>query len=105
MMDCWVSVAMGDGILLTGEVLRQKWNAFAELAGIPEDERLKLSNGWLARFKARYDLKEVRRHGEAASAKPETVEQERQRIQAIIKEGKYEQRDIYNMDETGLFWG
>ena len=66
MMDCWISVTMGDGILLTGEVLHQKWNAFAELAGIPEDERLKLSNGWLVRFKASYDLKEVRRHGEAA---------------------------------------
>jgi hypothetical protein len=35
---------MSDGILLTGEVLRQKWNIFAALAGIPDDERLKLSN-------------------------------------------------------------
>ena len=51
MMLLWVSQAMGDGILLTGDVLRQKWNNFADLAGIPEDERLMLSNGWLARFK------------------------------------------------------
>jgi hypothetical protein len=29
MMDLWVSKAMSDGILLTGEVLRQKWSTFA----------------------------------------------------------------------------
>ena len=50
MMDLWVSKAMGDGIPLTGEILRQKWNSFADMAGIPKDERLKLSNGWLGCF-------------------------------------------------------
>ena len=38
MMYLWVSKAMDDGILLTGEVLRQKWQAFADLVGISEDE-------------------------------------------------------------------
>jgi len=47
MMYLWVSKAMGDGILVTGEVLHQKWNAFADLVGIPQEDRLKLSNGWL----------------------------------------------------------
>ncbi|KIM36654.1 hypothetical protein M413DRAFT_424331 [Hebeloma cylindrosporum] len=61
---------MNDGILLTGEVLRQKWNTFANLVGIPEDERLKLSDGWLTRFKDRNGLKEMKRHGEAASSEP-----------------------------------
>ncbi len=105
MMYLWVSKAMGDGILLTGEVLRQKWNAFADLAGIPKDDRLKLSNGWLARFKDRNGLREMKRHGEAASANAMTAETERKRVQALIKEAKYELRDIYNMDETGLFYG
>ena len=45
MMDLWVLKAMGDGVLLTGEVLRQKWTKFADLVGIPQDERLNLSNG------------------------------------------------------------
>ena len=51
MMYLWVLKAMGDGILLTGEVLRQKWHAFADLVGIPEDNQLKLSNRWLESFK------------------------------------------------------
>ena len=58
MMYLWVSKAMSDGILLTGEVLRQKWNAFADRAGIPGDERL--SNGWLGSFKERNGLKEMK---------------------------------------------
>lgn len=33
MMDLWVLKAMGDGINITGEVLRQKWRQFADLAG------------------------------------------------------------------------
>jgi hypothetical protein len=56
MMLLWVSKAMGDGILLTGDVLWQKWNTFADLAEIPEHERLKLSNGWLAHFKEQNNL-------------------------------------------------
>jgi hypothetical protein len=34
-------------IMVTGEVLRQKWSAFADLVGVPEEDRLKLSEGWL----------------------------------------------------------
>lgn len=104
MMQLWVSKAMSDGILLTGEVLRQKWTKFADLAGIPEDERLKLSNGWLGRFKERNGLKEMRQHGEAASSNAETVEKERERIQELIKKYGYELRDMFNMDETGHFY-
>ena len=105
MMYLWVSNAMADGILLTGEVLRQKWNRFADLVCIPDDERLHLSNGWLARFKDRNGLKQLKRHGEAGSANSETVEKERKRVQNLIGMSGYECRDIFNMDETSLFYG
>jgi hypothetical protein len=105
MMYLWVSKAMSDGILLTGEVLRQKWNRFADLVGVPQDERLNLSNSWLGRFKDRNGLREMKRHGEAASADVGTVEWERKRIQELIRKYGYELRDIFNMDETGLFYG
>lgn len=96
---------MANDILLTGEVLQQKWTRFADMAGVPEDERLKLSNGWLTRFKERNNLRQLKQHGEAASANIESVEEERQLIQKIIKEGQYSLRDLHNMDETGLFYG
>ena len=48
MMDLWVAKAMEDCILLTGEVLCQKWMWFSDLAGIPPEDYLALSDGWLA---------------------------------------------------------
>ncbi len=63
MLDLWVSKAMADGILINGEIIRQKWRKFADLAGVPEDERLKLSDSWLSRYKVRAGLKEIKRHG------------------------------------------
>lgn len=105
MLDLWVSQAMKNEIIVTGEVLRQKWRAFATIAGIPEDDHLKLSNGWLMKFKARNGLKEFKRHGDAASSSPETVEQERKRVQELIDKYGYKLQDIFNMDETGLFYG
>ena len=104
MLDPWVLKAMADGILLTGEALRQKWNIFADLAGVLADERLKLSNGWLMQFKERNGLKERKCHGDASSSNAESVEEERQQMQKIILEGGYGLKDIYNMDETGLFY-
>ena len=77
MMALWVTKALADKILLTGEVLRQKWETFAGMAGVPEEDRLKLSNGWLSRFKERFGLKQFKRHGEAGSVEETTVENER----------------------------
>jgi hypothetical protein len=105
MMDLWILKAMNDKLLLTEEVPHQKWNTFTNLVGIPEDERLKLSNGWLTCFKDRNGLKEMKRHGEAASSSAETVENERKQIQELIKTYEYKLRDIFNMDEMGLFYG
>ena len=89
MVELWVSKAMADNLLITGEVLRQKWSKFADLAGVPMDERLNLSEGWLARFKARNGLRQFKRHGEAASADPKVVEKEKQRIQGVIEKYGY----------------
>ena len=83
MMDLWVSKAMNDKPLLTGQVLCQKWSMFADLVGIPEGDKLKLSDGWLTRFKARNGLKDIKRHGEAGSSGAETVENERKWVQGV----------------------
>ena len=77
MMDLWVLKAMVNNLLLTGEVLQQKWAKFADLVGIPHDEHLNLSDGWLACFKVRNGLKQFKHHEEAGSADVATVEREK----------------------------
>lgn len=63
----------------------------------------KFSEGWLSRWKARYNVKKHSLHGEAGSVQlgQEDTEMMRQ-IQTIL--AAYDRCDIYNMDETGLFW-
>ncbi|KAF8642060.1 hypothetical protein AX14_009760, partial [Amanita brunnescens Koide BX004] len=61
MMDLWILAAMADRINLTGEVLHQKWLTFADMVGIPEEDCLNLSDGWLTQFKARHNLN-IRKH-------------------------------------------
>jgi hypothetical protein len=49
-------------------------------------------------------LKEFKCHGEAGSASPVKVEEEQKHIQELIKKARYQLKDIFNMDETGLFY-
>jgi len=72
----WISQAMRCGIIVTGKVLRQKWMAFAELVGIPEEDHLKLSDSWLRKFKIRYRLWDLKQHGDATSSDAKTIEEE-----------------------------
>jgi hypothetical protein len=104
MMEIWVKTALQQKVTLTGELLRQKWAVFADAANVPVEDRLNLSNGWLARFKIRLGLKEYKYHGEAGSADLGDVEREQQRIWQFVAEHGYAHRDIFNMDEMGLFY-
>lgn len=105
MLELWVTKAMDDNVTITGEVLRSKWTRFADLAKVPADERVGLSNGWLEKFKRRVGLKEIRRHGEAASVSQDAALAEQLRVREVIRRYGFPRKDVYNMDETGLFWG
>jgi hypothetical protein len=104
MLDLWAEQAMARDVMLTGEVLRQKWTQFADLVDVPEDEHLNLSDGWLARFKMWNGMHEYKCHGKAASADPAVMEEEKDHIRNILKKHEYATKDIFNMDETGLFY-
>ena len=49
----------------------------------------------------RYNLKEYRRHGEAASVNLEAVKREQVRVAKRLE--KYPPKDRLNTDESGLF--
>jgi Tc5 transposase DNA-binding domain len=104
MLELWIAKAMSDNIQLSGEIIRQKWNRFADLMGVPSDSRLHLSDGWLDSLKKRCGLKNFKRHGEAGSAKPNDIQHERKRVSELIQTYNYPLKDVFNMDETGLFW-
>ena len=62
------------------------------------------SDGWLFRFRRRHALVDKKSHGEAGSAPVEEIEPFRQRLLKIIDEEALVMGQVYNFDETGLFW-
>lgn len=56
-------------------------------------------NGWLQRFKARHIIAAATLSGERESVSQDTVNTWKERLPGII--AGFEQRDIFNMDETG----
>uniref|UniRef100_A0A8C9SKK2 HTH CENPB-type domain-containing protein n=1 Tax=Scleropages formosus TaxID=113540 RepID=A0A8C9SKK2_SCLFO len=61
------------------------------------------SNGWFHRFKNRVGLHN-KVSGDAASGDVAATESFSAMLKEIIKEGGYLQQQIFNVDETGLFW-
>lgn len=96
----WVKGALSSSLDINGAVLKKKAIGFAMLLSI---EGFKASDGWIAKFKKKYNLREYTKHGEAKSApSDEAIMQERLRVSQIISE--YSLDDVWNADETGLFW-
>ncbi|XP_025836241.1 LOW QUALITY PROTEIN: tigger transposable element-derived protein 1-like [Agrilus planipennis] len=62
------------------------------------------SRGWFMRFKARYSLHNIRVQGEAASADHVAAQSFPGILKEIIESGDYSPKQIFNVDETGLFW-
>ncbi|KAI7950013.1 hypothetical protein MJO28_008834 [Puccinia striiformis f. sp. tritici] len=102
MLDQWVTQALHSKLTITGDVIRAKWHEFASMEKIPSEEWLNLSQGWLTRFKARHGLQSFTKHGEAAQADKEVIDEERKRVSELVQ--GFARKDIWNMDETGLFY-
>ena len=90
------------GGVVTGDILllkaREIWPRIPQYQDRPLPS---FSIGWLEKFKKRHDIKQRTQHGEASSV-PAGAEEEMRAIQTLC--GEYKEEDIYNMDETGLFW-
>jgi len=68
----------------------------------PGHGAFEFSNGWLEAFKNRDDIKSYRRFGEFGSTNMAVIEESL--LQICLTLDQYERRDIYNMDETRLFY-
>nr|XP_016848058.1 PREDICTED: tigger transposable element-derived protein 1-like [Anolis carolinensis] len=75
------------------------------LTGSPTISGFSASKGYFHKFQKRYGLKSISLHGETASADTAAAkEYVRNTFKDIIKEGGYLPEQVFNMDETGLFW-
>nr|XP_033817050.1 tigger transposable element-derived protein 1-like [Geotrypetes seraphini] len=68
------------------------------------DEEFVASRGWFNRFKVRANLHNIKVQGEAASADVRDARVFPEQFKNIIEEGGYTPDQIFNVNETGLFW-
>jgi hypothetical protein len=85
---------------ISGPLLQERALIYAQSVG---NDSFKASNGWLEKFKGRHHVKWARLHGEGGSA--DTSQKAQQRMQQLKQIcAEYAEEDIFNMDETGIFY-
>ncbi|CEG45541.1 DNA-binding centromere protein B (CENP-B) [Plasmopara halstedii] len=82
------------------EALATWTNVFAGRLGL-RNNASKYSNGWLQRFEERNKSRRICIHGESGAADQAVVDAVLPALLAVI--ARYELKDVFNMDETGLF--
>ena len=85
---------------MSGPILKSKAEELARKLGKPE---FVATDGWLTRWKVRNQMNFKRTHGEKASVDSEGAEEW---ISTVLPRllHQYEPEDIYNMDETGVYY-
>jgi len=96
----WFQEKRRKGAPINGLILRAKANTYAR-------DHLKItnfnaSNGFITRFAKRYNLDFGLKSGESESVSEETVQTWKTSLKEEYK--SYEPKDIFNLDETGMFW-
>jgi len=66
------------------------------------EQEFKASNGWLEKFKIRYNIKGMTVSGESGEVREETVQSWKERLPVIL--AGYSPQDILNTDKTGKFY-
>ena len=87
---------------VTEALLLEKASELAKDSRLEVGGNLKFSNGWAHNFKRRHGIRQFVMHGEGGSASEEDVRKARELLKLAL--GDYKIEDIYNMDETGLFY-
>ena len=95
----WLQEKRSANIPISGHILKEKANQFAHNLGYD----WQCSDGWLSRFKQRHSLVNKAIIGEANVADTNAATNWMATHGKTIQE-KYDAKDIFNADETGVFW-
>lgn len=90
------------GTPISGELISEKAKFFYQQLNLSGD--FKASSGWLQKFKERYGIRQLTITGEILSSNVDAVEPFREKLFLKIREMGLQHDQIYNADESGLFW-
>ncbi|KAK9746513.1 Tc5 transposase DNA-binding domain [Popillia japonica] len=96
----WFKEKRSQGIPITEPILQAKANDFGKLLGL---ENYECSESWIKRFRNRHNIVGGTVCGESASVSNSTTEELLKNVFAEISKN-YTDEQIFNADETGLFY-
>lgn len=99
-MFMWVTTARAKNIPLSGSLIREKAKEFAAALG---REEFSASIGWLDKFKSRHNIVQMSLCGESGSADFQCGEEWQKNVLPTLI-SQYDKNNIFNADETGLFF-
>lgn len=98
----WFKQRRSQGFPISGHILSEKAKEFHLELNIAEP--CEFSSGWIRNFKTRYGIRHIRLHGEKTSADTEAAEEYVETFSKFAKDENLKPSQIYNADETGVFW-
>ena len=100
----WFMQKRSEGVPISGPILLAKALQFHTKLYPDGGEELKASTGWLNNFQHQHRIRQLAIQGEALSAKADLVQPFKNNLSRIIEEEGLMLIQLYNCDETGLFW-
>lgn len=89
-------------VIISGDIIKEKARFFWENLPMYQGKDVPaFSNGWLSSFLSRRNIKSYIQHGEEGSVSENSAQEMLSIRQAL---SAYNPRDIFNCDETSLFW-
>jgi predicted DNA-binding protein YlxM (UPF0122 family) len=98
----WFVIQRSKNIPISGPLIQEQARQIRQQLGAANTDDFKASNGWLEKFRIRHGIQYRTICGESASVDIATVDEWKNRLSSITD--KYDPNDIYNADETGLFF-
>ncbi len=70
----------------------------------PDNSKFKGGTGWLKRFRDRHGVRSLSMQGESMSAAIIDVEPFKKKFQELVEESGLSREQVFNCDESGLYW-
>ena len=104
-MHLWFTQERHKGTPISGVLVMEKARLlYHELHPDKSEDDFKASSGWLHRFKKRHGIRQLSMQGESLSADTSAAEEFKAFFHEFVEEHRLTLHQIFNCDETGLYW-